>query len=148
MRFLPLFALPLLAATAAPAQGPAVHVSGWARATVPGQTASAAYLTIHNAERTGNRLVAVITPAAAKASIHITTTADGVVRMRPAGAVPVGPSQLVEMKPGGLHVMLTGLKTPLRVGQQLPLTLRFARGGIVRTSVPIRLQASDAGHRH
>lgn len=148
MRLFPLLAVPLLASTAAPAQGPAMHVSGWARATVPGQTAAAAYLSIHNGERTGDRLVGVASAAAAKASVHLTTTAGGVVRMRPAGAVPVGAGQMVEMKPGGLHVMLTGLKAPLRVGQQLPLTLRFARGGTVRTSVPIRLQASNAGHRH
>ena len=146
MRIFPLLAVPLLAGTAAPAQGPAMHVSGWARATVPGQTGSAAYLLIHNGERTADRLVAVTTPAAAKASVHLTTTAGGVVRMRAAGAVPVGAGQMVEMKPGGLHVMLTGLKSPLRVGQQLPLTLRFARGGTVRLAVPIRLQASDAGH--
>ncbi len=147
MRFLPLLAVPLLASAAA-AQAPALHVSGWARATVPGQTSSAAYLSIHNAERTPARLIAVSTPAAAKAGIHSTNTAGGVVRMRPAGPVAIGAGQMVAMKSGGLHVMLTGLKAPLRVGGQLPLTLRFQGGGVVRTSVPIRLEAGDGGHRH
>ncbi len=125
-----------------------MHVTGWARATVPGQTGSAAYLSIHNGQRTADRLLAVATPAAAKATIHTTSTAGGVVRMRAAGPLPVGAGQMVEMKPGGMHVMLTGLKAPLRVGQQLPLTLRFQRGGLVRTSVPISLEGGGGGHRH
>lgn len=143
-----LSAAALLAAPLSAAPKQALHVDGWARATVPAQTSSAAYLSIHNAELTGDRLLSVSTAAAAKASVHQTSTAGGMVRMRSAGAVPIAAGAMVEMKPGGLHVMLTGLKAPLQAGKRLPLTLRFARAGTLKISVPIRAQGSNAGHRH
>jgi copper(I)-binding protein len=52
------------------------------------------------------------------------------------------------MKSGGLHIMLMGLKSPLKAGQQLPLTLKFQKAGVVRLSVPISMGAPDGGHRH
>lgn len=147
MRYIPLLALPLLAGGAA-AQGPVVDVDGWARPTVPAQTGSAAYLTIRNLRPSADRLLSVSTSAAARASVHSTSTVGGVVRMRSAGPVQVGANQTLQMRPGGLHIMLIGLKQPLRAGQRLPLTLRFQRAGLVRTSVPIRMEASSGGHRH
>lgn len=149
MRFLSL--LTAAALTGAPAEAApsrALHVFGWARATVPAQTGSAVYLHIHNAELTADRLLSVSTPAAARASIHQTSTGGGVVRMRPAGPVPVPAGAAVEMKPGGLHVMLSGLKGPLQPGRLLPLTLRFERAGVIQAKIPIRAQGSDAGHGH
>ena len=68
--------------------------------------------------------------------------------MRPAGPQTIPAGGTLTMKPGGLHLMLVGLNGPLHAGQRLPLTLRFERAGLVRTSVPIQLQGSDAGHHH
>lgn len=127
----------LIAAPAAAKPG-AMHVSGWARATIPGQTGSAAYLTIHNGGRSADRLVSVSTPAARSATIHTTSMQSGVMRMRSAGPVAIAPNQQVTMKPGGLHVMLTGLKAPLRPGTRLPLTLRFAQGGRLQVQVTVQ----------
>ncbi|MFC7537353.1 copper chaperone PCu(A)C [Sphingomonas sp. GCM10030256] len=132
------------------AKAPQVHVSGWARASIPGQDRTAAYLSIHNAAAAGDRLVAVSTPAASKATIHQTRLAGGNVQMRPLPSLEIAPGRAVAMKPGGMHLMLTGLKAPLRAGRQLPLTLRFQRAGVVRTSVPVQpltFRAADE-HRH
>lgn len=137
MRIFPLIPAALVAAPVA-AQAPIVHVNGWARATVPGQSASAAYLSIHNGGGRADRLLSVQSSVAGQTSIHSTTMAGGVMRMRPAGALTIGPNQMLEMKPGGLHVMLMKLKGPLKAGQRIPLVLRFERAGIVRTSVPVQ----------
>lgn len=147
MRILALVAAAALAAPAA-AKAPELHVSGWARATVAAQTGSAAYLSIHNAGPGADRLLAISSPAAASASVHSTSMAGGVMRMRPAGPQIIPAGGTLAMKSGGVHVMLTGLKAPLKAGQRLPLTLRFQRAGLVRTSVPIQVQGSDAGHHH
>ena len=147
MRLVPL----LLAVTlpvAVAAKGPALHVSGWARATVAAQSGSAAYLSIHNAGPSADRLLAVSTPAAASASIHSTSTAGGVMRMRAAGPQLIPAGGTLQMKSGGVHIMLMGLKAPLKAGTRLPLTLRFQRAGLVRTSIPVQLQASHAGQHH
>jgi copper(I)-binding protein len=135
-------------AAPATAAAPAVHVTGWARPTVPGQNAAAAYLLIHNGGAAPDRLLAITTPAASSASVHQTSNAGGVSRMRPAGAPVIAPGKALAMAPGGLHVMLTGLKSPLRPGTRLPLTLRFQRAGLVRTAVPIQMSAPDASHAH
>ena len=141
--------LPLLAAVLAVpavAKAPTLHVSGWARPTVAGQNGSAAYLSIHNAGPGADRLLALSSPVAASASLHSTNTAGGVVRMRGAGPQLIAQDKVLAMKPGGIHVMLTGLKAPLRAGTRLALTLRFERAGIVRTSVPISMSAPDDRH--
>lgn len=145
-------ALPLIVATtvavAAQAKAPALHVSGWARATVPAQSGSAAYLSIHNAGSAADRLLSVSTPAAASASMHSTSTAGGVMRMRAAGPQVIPAGGTLQMKSGGVHIMLIGLKAPLKAGTRLPLVLRFQRAGVVRSSVPIQLQAGHAGQHH
>jgi hypothetical protein len=60
------------------------------------------------------------------------------MRMRPAGPVPIRAGQQVTMKPGGLHVMLVGLKAPLRPGTSIPLTLRFAQGGSKTVQIAVQ----------
>lgn len=135
-------------ATPASAQAPALHVAGWARPTVAAQKSAAAYLSIHNAGRTADRLLSVSTPAATGAAVHATSTRGGIVRMRAAGALPIGAGGRIDMKPGGLHLMLTGLKAPLRAGRTLPLTLRFERAGVVRTAVPVQMSAPAESHGH
>lgn len=137
MRVFPLLAAALIAAPAV-AKAPAMHVSGWVRATVPGQSASAAYLTIHNGTGRADRLLSVQSSLSPSVSVHSTSMAGGVMRMRPAGPLTLAPNGMIVMKPGGLHVMLMKLKGPLVAGQRVPLTLRFERAGAVRVEVPVQ----------
>jgi len=127
------------------AAAPAVQVTGWARPTVAGQSTGAAYLTIRNAGP-NDRLIALGSPLSASASVHRTLLVGGVARMRAVGPLSIGTRRALAMAPNGLHVMLMGLKAPLRPGARLPLTLRFERAGLVRTTLPIQMSAPDAGH--
>src|SRR3712207_3543249 len=94
LAFTVLLSAPGLAAT------PSVHVSGRARPTVSGQSAGAAYLTIHNAGPGADRLLALSSPAAATASVHQTSNAGGVSRMRAAGPIVLEAGKAVTMTPG------------------------------------------------
>jgi copper(I)-binding protein len=69
----------------------------------------------------------VATPAADEAELHIALTENGVAKMRPVSAVDANDGTPVVMKPGGLHIMLTRLKAPLKEGQSFPLTLTFEK---------------------
>ena len=124
----------LLLAIPASAAAPSMHVGGWARA---GLSNSAAYLSIHNGGKAADRLLSISTPAAKSVSVHNNVQAGGVMRMRAAGPLTLAPGAAVEMKPSGLHVMLMGLKAPLRPGTRLPMTLRFARAGTINVSLPV-----------
>jgi copper(I)-binding protein len=78
---------------------------------------------------------------------------DGtIMRMRKVDAIDVTGGSTTELKPGGLHVMLIGLKAPLKAGEKFPLTLKFERAGEVKLDVEVRGTAAGkpmhGQHKH
>ena len=127
----------LLLASCTASAPPAISVDdAWARATLPGQMSSAAYFTIRN---TGgaDKLLAVTSPSG-DASLHSTSTDAGVMRMRPLGEQEVPAISTVELKPGGTHVMVTGLKAPLTAGSAIALDLKFEKSGERHVTAEVR----------
>jgi len=119
----------------------------WAR---PGNRGgnSAVYMEIHNAQSQADRLVAASTPVAEAVELHETRLAGEMHRMQRVRFIKVPAHGKVELRPGGLHVMLIRLKTSLRVGDRFPLILRFERAGRVSVEVEVREQArSGGGHK-
>ncbi|MFM1855627.1 MAG: hypothetical protein RLZ83_936 [Pseudomonadota bacterium] len=122
----------------------------WARATVPGQSATGVFARLTAREAT--RLTGGSSPVATAVEIHEMKMDGNVMRMRALEsglALPAG--RAVDLKPGGYHVMIMGLKQALPEGSTLPLTLTFTdaqgRAGEVTLQVPVRsMQAS--GHSH
>jgi copper(I)-binding protein len=74
----------------------------------------------------------------ARASVHESSMADGVMRMRPLPRLDIPAGQTVPMAPGAVHIMLSNLKQPLRRGDDLRLTLLFRQSPPVRTTVPVQ----------
>jgi copper(I)-binding protein len=110
----------------------------WARETVAGQTATAAYMTIDNRGAGDDRLVSVETAAPARAMLHASENSGGVSRMREMSAgltLPAGTA--VQFKPGGTHVMITGLGAPLGKGKVVKLRLVFEKSGARDVDVPV-----------
>ena len=71
---------------------------------------------------------------------------EGVVmRMREVDAIDLPADARVELKPGGLHLMLLGLKEPLKAGQHFPLKLRFEKAGEVTVEVDVDASAAPDG---
>ena len=115
---------------------------GWARETAPGQSAAAVYLTVTNRGDGDDRLAEVEAPRAAAASLHSSSSAGGVARMRALDdGLEIPARSSVELKPGGTHIMLTGLRQPLKAGQTVDLKLGFARSG----QRPIAVRVVPAG---
>ncbi len=109
----------------------------WSRAT-PGRARSGVvYLTISNRGDTPDRLVSISTPAAKRAKIHRTRMKDGMMTMRPVGALALRPGTSVSLRPGGLHVMLTGLTAALKRGGSFDMTLTFEKAGSLTVRVGI-----------
>jgi copper(I)-binding protein len=146
MRIAPVaLALALLAAaTAAQAQQPArpgaVEAERpWARATAPGAPTAAAYVTLRNRGDAPDRLLSGSSPAAERVEVHAHVhDQGGVMRMREvAGGVEIPAGATVEFRPGGLHLMLVGLRDRLVPGARFPLTLRFESGGAAELEVEV-----------
>lgn len=138
-------------AAAAQAQNVSVSVSdAWARATVPGQKATGAFMKL--TAKDGARLVGVSSPVAGVAEVHEMKMADNVMKMSAIPALDLPPGQTVELKPGGYHVMLMDLKQPLAQDGSVPLTLQFqdAKGNKsqLELKVPVRAQASPGQMPH
>lgn len=133
-------ALLALAALAGPAlaDGPVSVTGAWARAGAPAAKAGAAFLTVTNAGSAPDRLVAARTPIAEKAELHTHLMDNGVMKMRAVDAIDVAPGAPVTLKPGGLHVMLMGLKQPLTEGSRFPVTLTFDKAGAVTVEVTVQ----------
>ena len=135
-------ALLALTTVSAGAQSVPVKVSNaWVRTTVPGQQSTGAFMAL-TAPR-ALKLVSVTTPAAGIAEVHEMKMDGDIMRMReiPQLALPAG--QTVELKPGGLHVMLMDLKQPFAKDAKVPFTLHFkdAKGVDSQLSVTLPVAA-------
>ncbi len=108
----------------------------WARPAAVGQM-GVIYLTVKD---TGapDQLVGVKTPVAADAQLHESKMVDGVMQMRPVQAAPVAPGQPLVLAPGGYHIMLMGLKQPLKEGETVPVTLMFQKAGAVAVQATVQ----------
>ncbi|MBI4724250.1 MAG: copper chaperone PCu(A)C [Rhodomicrobium sp.] len=108
-------------------QGDLTISQAWARPTAGPNKIGAAYVTLKNSGHEADTLTSASSPAADKVEVHEHIhDANGVMRMRPVeGGLKIAAGATVEMKPGGYHIMLFGLKQDLKEGQQFPLKLTF-----------------------
>ena len=114
----------------------AIH-KPWARASIGQAQAGAAYVTVMNKGSLPDRLIAVEGAVANRVELHNHMMEGGVMKMRPVKAIEVAPGEPAVLKPGGLHIMLMGLKAPLVKGESFPLTLVFERAGRVEIEVSV-----------
>jgi hypothetical protein len=138
-----LAAFALLVAPSLAVSAPPSATLAWARATPPGLTVGAAYLTLTGGTQS-DRLVGASTPRASMVQIHVVVDSNGVAGMREVDGVDVPAGRTVSLAPGGTHLMLMGLDGPLVAGQDLPLTLVFERAGRVDVVAKVR-PADDPG---
>lgn len=117
--------------------------AAWARATVPGQKGTGAFMTLTAAQ--DMTLVGVSASVAGVAQLHEMRMEGDVMRMQnlPALALPAG--QAVALVPGGNHLMLQDLKVPLSAGSRVTVTLRLqdAKGTVRQQEVvmPVAVKA-------
>lgn len=122
----------------------------WARAAVPGQQATGAFMRITAKEPT--QLVGASSPVAGVTEVHEMKMEGDVMRMRPAGVIDLPPGKPFELKPGGHHLMLQELKQPLAAGSKVPMTLVFRNAKGVETrmdlQVPVALTPPPMDRKH
>jgi copper(I)-binding protein len=121
----------------------------WARATPGGARTGAAYMTLMNSGASADRLLGATTPVADQVQFHKNTEDNGVSRMREVHNVELSPGEKIIFKPGDMHMMIVGLRQPLKEGQTFPVTLQFEKAGKIDVTVPIgkvgAMQHEDMG---
>ncbi|MDE2275314.1 MAG: copper chaperone PCu(A)C [Burkholderiales bacterium] len=133
-----------LPAWAQHAATPPQALEAWARPTVPGQPGGGAFVTLVGGSAP-DRLVGARADVAQRVELHSMTMAGNVMQMRQVPAIAVPAGKTVALAPGGWHLMFSGLKRPLTVGEHFPLVLHFEHAGDVVVQVAVRTQAGPHG---
>jgi copper(I)-binding protein len=121
---LPLHSVALLAAALAlPAAAQVAVTDAWVRGTVAGQSATGAFMRLTSSSDAS--LIAAASPVAGIVEIHQMKHEGGMMKMSAVDRVALPAGKAVELTPGGYHVMLMGLKQPLKEGETVPVTLTF-----------------------
>lgn len=147
MKLKTLIAVLTLSATTAFAQ---VEVKdAWARATVPGQKATGAFMKL--TAKDGSKLVGASSPAAGVTEVHEMKMDGDVMKMRAIPGLDLPAGKTVELKPGGYHVMLMDLKAPLAKDGTVDVTLTFKDAKGVESKQNLKLPVNSAApmdHSH
>ena len=122
--------------------------NGSARATVPGMSTSAAYFTIHNGDKQSVRLTGVESSVAKRTELHTTVMNNGMMRMQEVEQLDIPAGEHVELKPGGYHVMLMGLKHQIKAGETVPVTLSFSNGEKITIKAMAMKEIKGQGMAH
>jgi copper(I)-binding protein len=122
----------------------------WVRETPKGAKVGGGYMTITNTGSTPDRLVGGATPAAGRFEIHVMSMDGGVMKMRQMdNGIEIKPGETVELKPGGLHVMMMDLKQPFAKGGEITGTLKFEKAGSLDVVFPVQgMGAAPPGKGH
>jgi copper(I)-binding protein len=126
----------------------------YATPSLPGTSNGAAYFAmLENTGNSADRLLRASTPIATRVEMHtMAVDAQGVMRMREIEGIALASRAKIQMRPGmGMHLMLIGLKEPLKDGARFPMTLEFEHAGKVDVTVVVESANSASGaasHAH
>jgi copper(I)-binding protein len=118
--------------------GDLVITQAWSRATPGGAKVASGYLTIENKGTAPDRLIGGSADIAGSVQVHEMSMDKGVMKMRPLeNGLAIEPGKTVKLAPGGNHLMMMDLKSPLKKGDKLPITLEFEKAGRVQVSLDV-----------
>lgn len=122
--------------------------NAYTRATVPGQQVAAGFMKIEN-KGAVDQLLSASSPAAGEVQLHEMSMEGNVMKMRQVKDIAVPAGGVVELKPGGLHLMFMNIKAPLTAGQTVPVKLKFAKAGEVEVKVLVNAMGQHGdGMKH
>ena len=108
----------------------------WARATSSAAKAGGVFMTIKD-NGPADQLVGASSPVAGIVELHRTVNENGVMKMLPVPVLDLPTGQTIDLKPGGLHIMLIDLRRQLKPGDTFPLTLTFAKAPPATVTVTV-----------
>ncbi|MFP5383477.1 MAG: copper chaperone PCu(A)C [Gammaproteobacteria bacterium] len=125
-------------ATVAQAGSPLLLRDAWIRAMPPTAKTSAAYLVIENQGEQEDALVGAQVDGAEVTELHEMAHEGHAMTMRQRSEIVVPAGGVVELKPGGLHLMLIGLQRPLVMGETRKALLQFRQAGEISVELDVR----------
>ena len=138
LRALGVAAVIAASASSMAAQAPIVASGAWVREPVPGRLTTAAFVVIENPGSDDIQIVSAASSVAGNVELHEMVREGDMMKMAPVKSITVPANGTVELKPGGLHIMLFNLKQPLKEGDVVPITLSTNRGWTVRVQAAVK----------
>ena len=135
-----------LSVAAQDAQVGKIKIEGaYTRTTVPGQKVAGGFMKIID-QGAADQLISASSPLADEVQLHMMSMEGNTMQMRQVKAIDVPAAGSVELKPGGLHLMFMGIKTPLKAGDLIPVKLKFAKAGEVEVKLPVQPMGHTGAH--
>ncbi len=107
------------------------------RAPAGVNTNTAAYLTVVNKGNVADRLTGVSCACAASATLHTTTTVNGMMQMDEVPGFDIPAGGTLTLAPGGNHIMISGLTDHPKDGDAETLTFTFVKAGTITVKAPV-----------
>jgi len=124
----------LLNSCAAPVTEGVEVRDAWARPAAQGGN-GAVYFVIHSSA--ADEIVGVTSAIAEAVEMHESVMNGDVMEMHQLESIPLNAGEEVSFEPGGLHIMLIGLKQELKTGGEFEITLQFKNHEDLKVSVPV-----------
>lgn len=116
-----------------------IDVTGaYVREVPPNMPNSAAFMTLANHSDAPVSLLSATANVSNVVELHEHVNVDGMMQMRQIPKIDIPAQGATVLQPGGLHVMLIGLKQKLKAGEQVPVTLNFSNGETVTIEAPVK----------
>lgn len=110
----------------------------WIRAMPPTAKNSAAYLVIENRGVQDDELLGATVEGAEVTELHEMVHEGHAMTMRQRESIAIPAARTVDLKPGGLHLMLINLRQPLLAGEQRNAVLRLRKAGELGVQFEVR----------
>ena len=122
------------------------HVEGaYIRAMPPGQKVTGSFMVLRNPTDKNIALVRAESDVAKNVELHEHIHENGMMKMRPVKQIDIKANSKTDLKPGGYHVMLIGLKRELNLGEKVAMTLHFSDGTVQKIEAPVKKISATMG---
>ena len=114
--------------------------------SIPGARNGGGFLTLVNHGKQDDKIVSAASPVCGHVELHTMSMENNIMRMREVGDIPVPAGKTLRMQPGsGYHLMFMDLKAPLKEGERVPVTVKFAHGGQMELQLKVEPRDKIAG---
>jgi copper(I)-binding protein len=110
----------------------------WVREAGAGRPTTAAFMILENKGAVLRALLRGSASVGDTLELHEMKRDDGMMRMSPVQRIEIPAHGEVALRPGGLHLMIFGLKAPLTATDSVALTLTFDDGSVLTLKAPVR----------
>ena len=116
--------------------------NAWSPEAPPVAKVMAGYMKINNLSNKDIKILSAKSDLFKRVEIHLTEMSDGMMRMIKQENLKIKANGHIELKPGGLHMMLMGKLKPVKAGSVIAVTLTLDNGKTI--TIKLKVKVDDA----